>query len=160
MEEITSLARKVKSKATKLKHLHHLTLHQGEMFGWDDTACAITYNPSAPDAAAYLLHEFGHAALRHTGYKYDIDLIKMERAAWDKALAMASQYKVSINEGLIEDALDSYRDWLHNRSLCPACNATGVQTNNSYRCISCGASWRANDARTCALRRYHTKKRP
>ena len=161
MEKITSLAKKLQSKAARSTHLHHLTLRQGEMFGWDHTACAITYNAAAPHAAAYLLHELGHALLKHTGYRYDIELLKMERAAWDKAITVASEYGVAIHEDVIEDALDSYRDWLHNRSLCPACGATGMQTApGSYTCVACNTSWRVNEARTCALRRYRTKKRP
>lgn len=161
MEKITSLAKKLQSKAAEHEHLHHLTLQQGEMFGWDHTACAITYNPREPQASAYLLHEFGHALLGHASYSYDIDLLKMERAAWDEALGLADEYDVAIDEVLIEDTLDTYRDWLHARSVCPACTATGVQTAlSSYACIACGANWRVNDARQCALRRYPTKKRP
>ncbi len=161
MEKITSLAKKLQSKAAGHEHLHHLTFQQGEMFGWDYTACAITYNPGEPKANAYLLHEFGHALLGHANYSYDIELLKMERAAWDEALSLADEYDAAIDEVLIDDALDSYRDWLHARSLCPTCTATGVQTAlSSYACIACGANWRVNDARQCALRRYPTKKRP
>ena len=161
MEKITSLAKKLQNKAAGHKHLRHLTLQQGEMFGWDHTACVITYNPADPSAPAYLLHEFGHAILEHASYSYDIDLLKMERSAWDVALSIAKQYQVVISQELVDDALDSYRDWLHSRSLCPICSATGVQSGPiSYACMACGANWHVNDARKCALRRYLDKKRP
>ena len=160
MEKITSLVKKLQRKATEYPHLQHLTLQQGEMFGWNHTACVITYDMHTPNAAAYLLHEFGHATLSHTNYQHDIELLKMERAAWDQAAIIAAEYDIGIEEARIEEALDSYRDWLHSRSLCPECSATGVQTgHNNYACISCGGCWRVNDARTCALRRY-SKKRP
>ena len=82
-------------------------------------------------------------------------------AAWDKALQLAPEYDVAITDELIEESLDTYRDWLHSRSLCPHCNATGVQTaTRHYQCLACHHAWRVNEARTCALRRYETKKRP
>lgn len=159
MEKITSIASNLRDSQARLPHLQHLTLKTGEMFGWDHTACAITYNPHAANAAQYLLHEFGHATLEHAQYKRDIELVKMERAAWEWASANAADYGVAIDEDVVEDALDSYRDWLHNRSLCPACNATGIQADaRSYSCTACRSTWRVNEARTCALRRYPTKK--
>ncbi len=161
MEKITSVLEKLKNDASGIPHLAHLTFQQGEVFGWDHTACAITYNPTIPHATTYLLHEYGHALLDHQSYNHDIDLIKMERAAWDKALEIAPGYHVAIDADLIEDSLDTYRDWLHSRSLCPNCSATGIQmAQASYECIACHHTWHVNEARNCALRRYDTKKRP
>lgn len=161
MEKITSLAQKLKNSVSGIPHLTHLTLTKGEMFGWNHTACAITYHPAAQDSEAYLLHEFGHALLGHEAYAHDIELIRMERDAWNQAQELGAQYDIAIDEDLIEDALDTYRDWLHSRSLCPRCDATGVQTDShTYQCVACSNVWRVNEARTCALRRYSTKKRP
>lgn len=161
MEKITSLARQLQSDARLYPELRHLTLTEGEMFAWNHTASAITYDPHATQAEALLMHEYGHALLGHVGYAHDIDLVKIERAAWDKALEIAHHYHVSIPKDLVEESLDTYRDWLHDRSLCPSCEATGIQTApQQYRCLACGTSWRVNEARTCALRRYRTKKHP
>ena len=161
MEKITSLVKILKSRASQESHLHSLTLSEGELFSWDHTACAITYQPKANDAEAYLLHEFSHALLHHTTYSQDIDLIKMERAAWDYATSIAGDYNVVISNDIVEAAIDTYRDWIHSRSLCPSCGATGIQTGeNRYSCVSCRATWRVNEARTCALRRHQTKRRP
>lgn len=155
MEKITSLAKKLANDLAKQPGLAHLTLQQGEMFGWDHTACAISYQPNEPHAAAYLLHECGHALLGHAAYKRDIELIAMERAAWDEALVLAPRYGITVDEELVEDALDTYRDWLHARSLCPHCSATGVQTAaHVYSCLACHHKWQVNEARSCALRRY------
>ena len=83
----------------------------------------------------------------------------MERAAWDKALELAKTVNVDIDEELIETSLDTYRDWLHDRSTCPSCNATGIEASKQqYECISCHTTWRVNEARDCSLRRYTTKK--
>jgi hypothetical protein len=106
----------------------------------------------------FLLHELGHATLGHSDYNKDIELLSLERAAWDQAELLAQQYNLSINENLIEDHLDTYRDWLHSRSLCPQCSFTGLQTGNAqYSCPACHAKWRVNQARTCGLKRYITK---
>jgi hypothetical protein len=68
---------------------------------------------------------------------------------------LAPRYRVAYDDNLIEDALDTYREWLHARSLCPTCGLTGLQTKTStYVCMNCRCSWRPNDARQCALRRY------
>lgn len=159
MEKITSLLKKLKSKAASEAHLHHLTFKEGEMFGWNHTACAISYNPSAKDAQMYLLHEFGHALLGHTSYSRDIVLLKMERDAWEAARELGSEYGVHMSDEIIEGSLDTYRDWLHSRSLCPRCSATGIQSKSQqYSCPACRTTWEVNEARTCALRRY-TKKR-
>ena len=157
MEKITSLVKKLQSKTAEYRHLQHLTLTQGEMFGWDHTACAITYNAAAPHAAAYLLHELGHALLKHTGYRYDIELLKMERAAWDEAQRLATTYSAAISPDTVEGHLDTYRDWLHARSTCPNCTATGYQTGSqTYSCPACSQEWRVNEARSCELKRYTT----
>lgn len=160
MEKITSIAKKLKNNASGIPHLANLTLSQGEIFSWSHTARAITYDVHMSHADAYLLHEYGHALLVHASYTHDIDLLKMERAAWDKALEIAPMYGVSIDDDLVEDALDTYRDWLHDRSLCPTCGATGLQIeSHTYRCFACFTTWSVNEARGCTLRRY-TKKRP
>ncbi len=106
-----------------------------------------------------LLHETGHALARHTNYTQDIQLLKLERQAWDIARdQLAPLFTIEISEDKIEEALDSYRDWLHARSICPECKSNGVQQDEShYRCLACSTIWKVNDARTCQLRRYITK---
>lgn len=107
------------------------------------------------DNIGELLHELGHALLNHKNFVQDIELLQMERAAWDQAEQLARRYHVKIDRDEIEDAMDSYRDWLHRRSLCPKCGQTGLQSRDSleYRCLNCSTHWTANDARSCELRR-------
>jgi hypothetical protein len=109
---------------------------------------------------ASLLHELSHALLEHQSYERDIELIVMEREAWHYAATeLASQYGVTIQDKDVQNALDSYRDWLHARSTCPVCNASGIETSKSiYKCIACAHKWRVNEARLCALRRYSIQK--
>lgn len=127
---------------------------QGGAFRWLPKERTIYYG-DAKDTSS-LLHEVAHADLGHDEYKLDIELIKMEREAWSHASAvLAPKYKIEIDQDQIDIMLDTYRNWLHNRSLCPSCEATGIQVGErQYTCLACTSSWRVNEARTCALRRY------
>lgn len=160
MARITSLISRLKTNSELTTALPDLTLKQGEIFGWDHNACVITYDPAEPEAEQLLLHEIGHALLGHADYQRDIELIEMEAAAWERARQLAAKIGSSIDDDLAEDMLDTYRDWLHARSKCPHCSAIGIQTKSSeYRCLACRHTWRVNEARTCALRRYQTTKK-
>lgn len=133
--------------------LPHISFSRSDTFRWspDDTT---VYYANTSDATP-LLHEVAHATLGHTRYHYDIELLKMEREAWDQAIKLAREYTIEIDGEYIESTLDTYRDWLHNRSLCPTCEATGIQIGTSrYSCLACNEIWRVNEARMCALRRY------
>lgn len=125
-------------------------------FHWSADEKAIYYNPDSKYADA-LIHEMAHASLGHHNYEKDIQLIEMERDAWEYARTkLGPRYNVPISAKAIQEALDTYRDWLHARSTCPVCQATGIQTKKSqYRCVACAKEWRVNDARLCALRRYN-----
>lgn len=126
-----------------------------DTYRWDPESSTIFY-PSRGGDAPSLLHELSHALLGHASYTRDIELLGMERDAWQYALVnLAPQLSVAISEETIQEALDSYRDWLHARSLCPHCEATGIQSaKHTYTCIVCHTTWNVNDARQCALRRY------
>ena len=85
-----------------------------------------------------LLHELGHAQLGHTDFVTDVERLKLERAAWEKAREFCAIYNVNYDEDLIEVELDSYRDWLHNRSRCPECGLTRYQTvDGASHCPGC-----------------------
>lgn len=105
------------------------------------------------------LHELGHALLGHNTYRQDVELIQIERAAWVKAQQLAPQYGLSINDDTVEEALDSYRDWLHSRSKCPRCHQTGWQDSHdlTYHCPNCQCVWRASDGRQARMRRIKAK---
>jgi len=125
-------------------------------FLWSANKKTVFYNPKLPHSREYTLHELSHALLGHSEYKRDIELIKLERDAWEYAKTeLAPRYGVNISEDTIQDNLDTYRDWLYARSTCPECRTTGIETKTqNYRCLACGAIWRVNEARICALRRY------
>lgn len=121
---------------------------------WNPDSMTVFYDTYV--SYAELLHELAHALLGHTEYRRDIELIEIERDAWNHAIRqLAPMYDVVIDREVAETALDSYRDWLHVRSACPECAAIGIQsTHQTYRCLACRSTWRVNEAKTCALRRY------
>jgi hypothetical protein len=127
---------------------------QADDYLWSPSEQAVYFSDDN-NGHGYLLHELSHGLLRHVDYSHDIELIAMERAAWDKAVELAKDYNLDINDETIESNLDSYRDWLHARSTCPVCSATGLQTKKlTYSCPACSHKWRVNEARVCALRRF------
>lgn len=125
------------------------------MFCWSAESDTIQLDPRSDDSLAFVLHELGHALLNHRSYVQDIDLIRIERDAWHiAATKLAKQYDITIAEQVIQDNLDTYREWLHTRSLCPGCQMNGLQTTHGlYTCLGCGCRWKSNEARNCALRR-------
>lgn len=138
-----------------------ITFATGERFHWHPDTRVITYVEASEDSAS-LLHEVAHALLGHQDFSRDVALLGMERDAWYYATAiLAPRYQLTIEPDAVDEALDTYRDWLHARSTCPVCKATGVQIKQrTYRCLACRSEWIVNDARQHALRRHLTKKYP
>jgi len=137
-----------------------ITFHAGEQFEWQPNAETVVYDHTDPSFDARLLHEVGHSRLKHSTYDRDIDLIAMERDAWQEARRqLGPTYGVEISADDIDGDMDTYRDWLHERSTCPYCESNGIQTKKKeYTCVTCRKTWRVNEARTCSLRRYKTHK--
>lgn len=130
-----------------------LSFEAGGSFCWSPRNRKITYKAKARGiVASYsLLHEVGHATLEHKRYKLDFELLELEVAAWEQAKRLAGSYGLSINEDHIQDCLDSYRDWLYRRSVCPSCTAKALQQDDmpTYRCFNCHATWRVAPSRFC-----------
>jgi hypothetical protein len=127
---------------------------KGDTFCWSPNKKTIYYKPSSTQQIL-LLHELAHAILGHSSYDCDVQLISMERQAWERTIELAPIYNVPIDNITIQDNLNSYREWLNIRSKCPSCNAIGLQIDKSiYKCHECSHQWRVNEAKICALRRY------
>ena len=85
-----------------------------------------------------LLHEMGHAILKHRDFRTEVGRLKMEVMAWEKAKELATVYEIPIDENLIENELDTYRNWLHQKSRCPNCGLTRFQTPDGvFHCPKC-----------------------
>lgn len=137
-----------------------LTFSAGQQFCWSPETQEIYYKTDAVENSDVwsLLHETGHALLDHSSYKADFQLIRLEVAAWEKAKTLAAVLNVQIDEDHIQDCLDTYRDWLYKRSICPSCRTKCLQQNDfvHYRCFNCHKVWRVTPSRFC--RAYRSTK--
>lgn len=134
----------------------HIRFEAGDVFRWSPETKTVSYNAASRDGVS-LLHETAHALLKHRGYQNDVELLRLERAAWTKAEELGLLYGVTIDEASVESALDTYRDWLHARSLCPSCQQNGIQlADMNYCCVVCNQQWTVNEARHTGLQRRRT----
>lgn len=118
-----------------------LTLKRGERFQFSPPS-TIYYADGSP---LELLHELGHFLIKKTDYTSDIDLIRIESEAWDKAKQLCATYEVNWDEDFAQDHIDTYRDWLHVVSLCKNCQLAGYQDESGlYHCPLCGAKWESS----------------
>lgn len=98
----------------------------------------IVLGPPEPFYELLTLHEVSHAILGHRTFKLDIERLRMESEAWEKARELAVRYNIAINEDIIQDELDTYRDWLHTKSKCKKCGLTCYQAKDGgYHCPRC-----------------------
>lgn len=101
----------------------------------------IYYNADIERPDLQILHELGHYLDNDADYTSDIALLRIESNAWATAKKLAKKYKIKWDEDFIQSKLDSYRDWLHNASLCSVCQINGYQSGQYYHCPLCGKKW-------------------
>jgi predicted RNA-binding Zn-ribbon protein involved in translation (DUF1610 family) len=136
----------------------------GNRFLWSPTKQQVIYRQDVDSndtvATWSLLHEMGHALLGHNDFSTDFELVRLEADAWAKAEELAADFAQKIDPDHIQDCLDTYRDWLYQRSTCPTCTNTSLQTEPKvYNCFNCGTVWRVSSSRLCrAYRRTSTEK--
>lgn len=153
MRSMSSLIHKLKTDYPAL------TFFESDQFAWSPVTQTVSFEPDQPHASELLLHELSHGLLGHRDYTRDVELLAMETAAWEKAKTLAEHYSVRMSEHVIQTHLDTYREWMHARSTCPECTATGYQTSKAqYACAACTHQWRVNEARLCGLKRYKVAK--
>jgi ribosomal protein L37AE/L43A len=122
----------------------------GRQANWSPRYKTISFNPgeNAKKLKFSVLHELSHALLGHSSYSSDFELLKLESEAWTKAAELAPRYGLKISDDYIQNCLDTYRDWLHRRSTCPACGTHVMQQDStSYQCYNCQTRWQVSSAR-------------
>jgi hypothetical protein len=158
-----SLRRKKMHKLLRsLKKAHPgLSFEPAASFYWSPKQRIVYYRDAteeSPQAAWSLLHELGHALLDHQDFQTDFELLQIEVAAWEKANGLAETYGYQIDPDHIQDCLDTYRDWLYQRSSCPTCTSCSLQTApRTYTCHNCNTVWRVSSSRLC--RAYRRKQK-
>ncbi|MYB40112.1 hypothetical protein F4X86_02450 [Candidatus Saccharibacteria bacterium] len=130
-----------------------ITFVKGRANSWSPQAKEIHY--SRPISKYSLLHELGHALEGHVTYKLDIQLLKLEADAWQKASEIAGRYGLEIPQKYINDCMDTYKDWLLARSKCPDCGLVGLQSPKTlaYSCCNCPLHWSVPLETRCLVRR-------
>lgn len=129
-----------------------LSFVPGATFTWSPKHKQIVYRETAEGEAAKwsLLHEVGHALLKHEDFDSDFDLLVMEMEAWERAKLLAKDFGITIDADHIEDCLDTYRDWLYQRSTCPTCTSSSLQVDKrTYACFNCDMEWQVSSSRHC-----------
>jgi len=125
----------------------------GKQFYWSPASKQITYAQEALQERVgiwALLHELSHAILGHENYETDFELLMLEVSAWKHAQNLAIKYGHIIDVDHVQDCLDTYRDWLDQRSTCPLCGNTSMQQNSRlYRCFNCASEWQVTASRFC-----------
>ena len=74
-----------------------------------------------------LLHELSHALLGHFSYDTALSRLKIERDAWAKTRLLCKEFSVPFDASFAEDNLDTYRNWVHKKTLCPTCQHTCLE---------------------------------
>lgn len=146
---------------TKLQKAYpDLLFTAGEQFSWSPESGEIIYRSgTGGDKAIWsLLHESGHALLGHRNYRSDVELVRLEVDAWERARQLAADFGIKIDDDHIQNCLDTYRDWLYKRSICPVCGTKSLQQGDyvHYRCFNCHAVWKVTANRFC--RAYRRQK--
>lgn len=91
------------------------------------------------------LHELGHALCQHSNYHTHIERLKIESEAWQMAKNLydshpewGKTFDFAFDQSFVEDQLDTYRNWLHQKSTCPHCHLSRYQTpDGQYHCPHC-----------------------
>lgn len=145
MPSLDEILLKLKARLPEAKFI------EGDSFLWSHKNRQITYIKSSQKEAIWsLLHEASHAILGHKDYETDFELVKLESEAWAQAISLGNEYDVRISKTYAEDCIDTYRDWLHMRSICPKCgNVSLQQDQKSYKCFNCATTWKVTTERLC-----------
>lgn len=124
---------------------------EGDVFRWSPKNKQVIYTSDNSEQATWsVLHETGHALLNHASYTSDMQLLKKEVSAWEKAVQLAPRFGITIDDNYIQDCLDTYREWIHKRSSCPNCSLKGIQeASDTYICLNCKTAWRVTVERFC-----------
>ena len=149
--------------ATLRSHYPYLIVTPGRQFYWSPETGEVFFRQDVSDdvndqtAAWSLLHETGHALLQHHSYSGDFELLQLELDAWERARKLGQDAGIKIDEEHIQDCLDTYRDWLYKRSICPECGTKCLQQDNRrrYQCFNCHSVWHVSASRFHRAYRRH-----
>ena len=132
---------------------------EGVGFKWSPSNNTIYYDSiNSVSSPMSLLHEIAHGMIGHENYDFDIDLIRLERDAWSRTKELAITHSVNYSDDYAQDCLETYRTWLHSRSLCPDCGQSGLESEpQAYSCFNCSSRWKVSKNQACQIQRRRTE---
>lgn len=115
-------------------------------FAFDAATEVIHYDPKRINSKIgrlSLLHEISHALLGHFHYDYDLELLSMELAAWQRTQELAQKHSISYDNQYADSCIESYDAWVQQRATCPECEQFSSQiADDEYRCFACTTRWK------------------
>jgi hypothetical protein len=128
----------------------NIVFKPSDRFQWSPEEKIIYFAEDSENGEWSLLHEGGHMLCGHMNYSDDLGLLRLEVEAWEKAQELAEKYGRKIDRKHIDRCLDTYRDWIHKRSICPKCSQAGIESATcTYKCINCQHKWKVSSERFC-----------
>ena len=98
----------------------------------------IRYIESDENFRLLLLHELAHAILGHFSFDRSLERLQIERDAWAKTRELCSLYSIPFDEEFAEAELNTYRDWVHQKTLCKHCGLSCLEVSSeSLYCPFC-----------------------
>lgn len=103
----------------------------------------ICYLEADDNFRLLLLHELAHALLGHFSYDKSLERLQIERDAWEKTRELCEKHSVPFDESIAETELDTYRDWVHQKTLCKTCGLTCLEVSpESLYCPFCQKTYK------------------
>lgn len=143
--EVTSMANNTLLDLLK-QDFPDLVFKTGKKFSFSPPK-TVVLGPPEPFYDLLTLHEVGHALSDLFDYETHVERLKIETAAWEEAAKLYATYKEKSPKSLttpewdqnfVETNLDTYRNWLHTKSLCKKCGLTRYQSKDgAYHCPHC-----------------------
>ena len=128
-----------------------------DSYRWNPETRTINYakrSVSEPKDASAFLHELSHGILEHQDFEYDVDLLRMEMQAWELAARLAAEHCIEFHKDYSQACLESYRVWIAERSTCPECDQTTLESApQSHYCFNCSTSWKVSKQQMCQIQR-------
>jgi len=130
-----------------------ITFEPGDHFAWNSQNSQIIYRLPENEkednkSSNKLLHELAHAKLKHSDYRSDAELLRIESSAWSLTKELCQNYNIKFNKKEQDESLASYINWASSRSRCPKCQKNGLQTTPTiFLCPNCDHKWTVGRSR-------------
>lgn len=133
----------MKALVPKLQALYpNLSFKFGRRFAFKPPKTISIGPDEGPYTPQLLFHELGHALSKEYAYSTKVERLRIESIAWQTGKAAYQEHQQALNlpswdDDFAEDNLDTYRDWLHQKSICRTCGLTMFEDDSGWHCPYC-----------------------